>query len=241
MSDTNTAPRLVSVPPQHHVDTGFVEITDVQGDHETGTAAEIADAMINLIRTYGNMKSRATSSVDPEVASLFLLVRLVKDGPQRAKELADSMCADQSTVSRQVAGLVKAGYIERKADPDDGRASILVATTQGVERVHAHFIARGRALEPVTADWSDADRQTFVRLLRTYNASLAHLREDVLTTMGRSSAPHHASLQHAQPQHTALQHTANTTQAEHSTAISSSTVDSQPAGDHLHSRTERFN
>src|SRR4051812_19671945 len=111
---------------------------------EISQAAQIADAMVSLIHTYQNLKSRLANSLDPEVASLFLLVRLVKGGPKRAKELADQMCADQSTVSRQVAGLVKSGLVERQADPYDGRASILVPTASGIDRVRDHVANRGQ-------------------------------------------------------------------------------------------------
>ena len=181
-------------------------------EHGLDQAAEIADAMISLIRTYGNLKTRLASSVDSEVASLFLLVRLVKDGPKRAKELAEAMCADQSTVSRQVAGLVKSGLIERKADPDDGRASILVPTQLGVDRVHEHFVNRGQAIEPIIGDWPEADREQFLRLLRRYNSSLDLRRDDVLTSMARSHAlahpvsgpqPHHPRSQDHSTTHAA--------------------------------------
>jgi len=155
---------------------------------DIGQAAEIADAMVSLIHTYQNLKSRLANSLDPEVASLFLLVRLVKGGPKRAKELADQMCADQSTVSRQVAGLVKSGLVERQADPHDGRASILVPTELGIDRVREHFANRGQGVEPIIADWPDADREHFLRLLRKYNATLESKREQVIANMARGHA-----------------------------------------------------
>ena len=46
----------------------------------------------------------------------------------RAGALAECMQSDPSTVSRQVAALVKDGLLERRADPADGRASLLVLT-----------------------------------------------------------------------------------------------------------------
>ena len=54
------------------------------------------------------------------------------------------LCADPSTVSRQVASLVKAGLVERQADPDDGRASILVPTELGRAKVREHSAAPRR-------------------------------------------------------------------------------------------------
>lgn len=170
---------------------------------ELGQAAEIADAMVSLIHTYQNLKSRVANSLDPELASLFLLVRLVKGGPKRAKELADAMCADQSTVSRQVAALVKSGLIERQADPDDGRASILVPTDLGRERVQEHFVNRGQGVEPIIADWPESDRGQFLRLLRLYNTVLEGKRDEVIRTMTRGHSLKHPQnpTQHPQTHH----------------------------------------
>jgi DNA-binding MarR family transcriptional regulator len=175
---------------------------------EASQAAEIADAMVSLIHTYQNLKSRVTNSLDPELASLFLLVRLVRGGPKRAKELADAMCADQSTVSRQVAALVKSGLIERQADPDDGRASILVPTQLGRERVQEHFVNRGQGVEPIIADWPESDRGQFLRLLRQYNSALEGKREEVMRNMTRGHSLKHVALAPPYP----TQHEQNPTQ-----------------------------
>src|ERR1700709_2706144 len=62
-----------------------------------------------------------------ERAAFILLVPLVKDGPRRLSTLADAVHSDVSTVSRQVAQLVKLGLVVRQPDPSDGRASLLPA------------------------------------------------------------------------------------------------------------------
>lgn len=168
------------------VDDEMERITELEEIGEFDQAAEIADAIISLIRIYANLKARLASTADPEIAALFLLVRLVKDGPMRAKELAELTCADPSTVSRQVATLVKTGLIERQADPEDGRASILVPTALGQTRVHEHFVNRGQMIEPMIAGWPDTDRSDFLRLLRSYTDQLESRREEVLHTMSKS-------------------------------------------------------
>ncbi|MDQ2737500.1 MAG: MarR family transcriptional regulator [Actinomycetota bacterium] len=155
------------------------------GDKTSEQTADIADALITVIRFYGNIRSRLANAADPELVPIFLLIQLVKDGPKRAKDLADTMCADQSTVSRQVAFLVKSGLIERRADPDDGRASLLVPTAFGVERVREYLRDRGHAVEPVIADWSSAERSDFLRLLQRYAIDLEGRRDEVQETMTR--------------------------------------------------------
>jgi len=149
-------------------------------------AAAIADAIGGLLRIYGNLNARLANTADSEIAALFLLVRLVKSGPKRAKELAEEMSADPSTVSRQVAILVKTALIERQADPDDGRACILVPTALGIDRVQEHFTHRGQMIEPIISEWPDSDRAHFLRLLRSYSANLESRREHSITAISRS-------------------------------------------------------
>lgn len=170
-------------------------------------AAEIADAVISLMSIYASLKSRLVNTADPEIAALFLLVLLVRDGPRRAKELAEVTGADPSTVSRQVATLVKTGLVERQADPEDGRASILVPTGLGVRRVEEHFVNRGQMIEPIIADWPDTDRHDFVRLLGCFSGRLESRREEVLDAMSRThnlqplhhDLPEQSSSPHAHP------------------------------------------
>ncbi len=168
---------------------------------DAGQAAEIADAIVSLIHTYQNVKSRVASSQDPELASLFLLVKLVRGGPKRAKELAEAIGADQSTVSRQVAALVKTGLIERQADPDDGRASILVPTQMGVARVQEHFVNRGQGVEPIIADWPAEDRSQFLRLLRKYHNTLQIRRDEVIDNMTGGHSLNQVALTPSRTQH----------------------------------------
>lgn len=154
-------------------------------DHP-GSSLDLADQIIRLVRSWSSLKAKMVSTVDPEISSLFLIGRLVKNGPARAKDLAGAICADQSTVSRQVAALVKAELIERLADPDDGRASLLMPTALGVARLEKHFAHRGRALAPLTADWSDDERRQFLELLDRFTTSLESRRDEVAQAMTRS-------------------------------------------------------
>ena len=131
------------------------------------SAEQLASAMIAMVRQFNGIKSRVTGP-EGDTSPLFLLVKLATRGPSRASDLAEQVCADPSTVSRQVAALVKAGLIERKADPDDGRASILVPTELGLVRVREHSRRRGATMRPVIAEWSQQDRDDLLRLVRKY-------------------------------------------------------------------------
>src|SRR5437763_9402036 len=77
-----------------------------------------------------------------EMAAFGMLLTLVRCGPRRQGELAELSLLDPSTVSRHVAQLARAGYVQRRPDPQDRRAVPLVASEAG-ERV-AHEIGRRR-------------------------------------------------------------------------------------------------
>lgn len=146
-------------------------------------AAEISESIIAVMRAHNSLRARLTAGAEADLGAVILLVKLAKQGPRRAGELAEAMCADPSTVSRQVASLVRAGLIERKADPDDGRASLLAITERGYGRVREFVARRSRAAEPIIANWSVEDRKNFARLLRTYSEGLEEHREEVLACL----------------------------------------------------------
>ena len=88
----------------------------------------------------------------------------------RASALADCLQSDPSTVSRQVASLVKEGLLERRADPEDGRASILVLTAQADDVIAAHEQRRLQHFAGMLSGWSERDLRRFADLLSRFTA-----------------------------------------------------------------------
>jgi DNA-binding MarR family transcriptional regulator len=149
---------------------------------------ELATSMIDLLHRYGGIKARVTGPT-ADANPVFLLAKLVHLGPRRSGELAADLCADPSTVSRQVATLVKQGLVERQADPEDGRASLLVPTVAGIDRVDRHRRRRGQAIAPVVADWAPEDVSTLLQLLRRYIAGLDEHRDVIVANMAGHEVP----------------------------------------------------
>ncbi len=147
------------------------------------SAEQIAGSVISMMRQFAGIKSRVGLGPEGDTSPLFLLVKLAHLGPRRASDLAEQLCADPSTVSRQVAHLVKGGLVERQADPDDGRASILVPTELGRAKVREHSQRRGAALKPVIADWSAQDRADFLRLITKFTEGIEAHREELISLM----------------------------------------------------------
>lgn len=121
-----------------------------------------------------------------ERATYLLLVHLVKDGPARTGALADAVHSDPSTVSRQVAQLVRLGLAERTADPADGRASVLVATAEGRRVFEENRRRRTAHIAEVLAPWEPADRCRLAELLGRFTTDLESTKSRAGAAAARS-------------------------------------------------------
>lgn len=146
----------------------------------------MADAFIELHRLHEAFSHRTAFTAEGGWAANALLVKLAARGPQRASDLAALVRADPSTISRHVAGLVKAGLLERQSDPDDGRASILAVTEAGRSVAADHVCRRGELVDAVVADWSPADREQFLELLRRYIGNLRERTDEIHALVQRT-------------------------------------------------------
>lgn len=130
----------------------------------------VADSVTALFRAFGRTRSRllAHTEHDIEWSAHLLLKTLASGGPMRAGELAAHLQFDPSTVSRQVAALVKEGLLERRADPDDGRASVLHVTDRAQHVLHHHEQIRTELFGEVVQGWTDEDLRRFATYLERF-------------------------------------------------------------------------
>ncbi|AOS61165.1 transcriptional regulator [Actinoalloteichus hymeniacidonis] len=95
----------------------------------------------------------------------YLVLFHLEAGARRSGSVAEALHLDPSTISRQVATLVKSGLVERTIDPEDGRASLLSITEQGRSILAAHRATRRELIDRMITDWPSRDRQDLARLL----------------------------------------------------------------------------
>jgi len=107
--------------------------------------AEAAEANLALGRISRQLR-RARGPSELGVGTLSALATLVRCGPLRLGDLAAREQVAAPTMSRVIAGLESAGYIQRDADPADGRARLLAATGQGEQLVTGLTSERTRVL-----------------------------------------------------------------------------------------------
>ena len=134
---------------------------------ELQTADEVGGQLVRLVRLIDRVQAQCQAGNPDAVdrATYLLLVHLVKDGPRRASAVAEAVHSDPSTVSRQVAQLVRLGLVDRVADPVDRRATLLVATDEGRRVFAENRRLRSRWIAELMAGWADDDRATFAHLL----------------------------------------------------------------------------
>ncbi|MBC3840165.1 MarR family transcriptional regulator [Streptacidiphilus sp. 4-A2] len=130
----------------------------------------------------------AAASDDVDSAMQMLLRTVAAEGPLRASALAAGVQSDLSTVSRQVTTLVTRGLLERRADPVDGRASLLVLTDAGQAVIAEHEHARTAFFEQVLSGWSPDELGQFAHLLERFTAAYDTTHTHWMTDAKRHSA-----------------------------------------------------
>ncbi len=149
------------------------EVKTVPTDDELVTADTVGIELMRLVKLLERKHAqyRAEHPDTVERPTYLLLVHLVKDGPQRAGTLAESVYSDPSTVSRQIAQLVRLGLVERTADPQDGRATLLAATAEGHRVFEENRRARTEQVALLLSDWEPAERRCFAELLGRFTTA----------------------------------------------------------------------
>ena len=149
------------------------------------SAEELSEAIIRLTRATQAIRAQIASRAQDGIdwAAYGLLFQLVQDGPRRSSALAEAACVDPSTVSRQVSELVAAGLVERRSDPEDGRAVLLVATEAGHALYAAKRDRRVAIAERIVDGWPADDVTQLTELLGRLTDSITALRPQFLAEL----------------------------------------------------------
>ncbi|HEX5346452.1 MAG TPA: MarR family transcriptional regulator [Pseudonocardiaceae bacterium] len=131
-------------------------------------ASRIGTGLAQLIRLIE--RAAVARGEDLDRASFMLLHTLVCLGPSRVTMLAAAVHSDPSTVSRQAAHLVDLGLLERRADPGDGRASLLAITDAGTALLERARQRRDDRIEAITRSWQPVEREQFADLIDRFTA-----------------------------------------------------------------------
>ena len=148
------------------VDEQVAELTP----QELECGRRLAAAMFAMGKQQASVGARISKVGGIDRSTVIVLKTLVALGPSRSSALAAAVHSDPSTISRQVAALVRDGLIERRADQDDGRASLLAATPAGLVLLEEQRRRMGISLARVVQNWTPEDLERFVELFERFVA-----------------------------------------------------------------------
>jgi DNA-binding MarR family transcriptional regulator len=131
------------------------------------TTERLTAGMARLARTAKHLGHRVAADLYGDLPSFgwALLMPLEQNGEQRCSALAGLAGVDVSVASRQVSALERAGYVHRRPDPVDGRASLIGLSPAGAAALaHTRDIRTEWAAEALS-DWTEDEARQFTALL----------------------------------------------------------------------------
>jgi DNA-binding MarR family transcriptional regulator len=136
-------------------------------------ALEIEQGVAVLYRASKARVKRLVEHLDPEMqtAGYLVLRYVIANEPIRAGDVAAGLSMDKSAVSRQLTALRESGLIEAQPDPEDGRASLVVASQKATKRLDEFRVELKADYQRILAEWDAADIADFARLLKKFNES----------------------------------------------------------------------
>ncbi|WP_405715989.1 MarR family winged helix-turn-helix transcriptional regulator [Streptomyces xanthophaeus] len=149
----------------------------MEGCQVTASPAPTADGryreLARQLTGIGAVKRDLARILPPDCppAGAAVLTLLDRHGEMRLSRLAAYMAIDISVTSRHVAHVADRGWIERQADPGDGRCRILRLTPAGRALLTELGARYTDALERALADWSAQDIDVLNTLLARLRSS----------------------------------------------------------------------
>jgi DNA-binding MarR family transcriptional regulator len=126
------------------------------------TNAELASTIrLSILRVARRMRSQRVNTA-VTLSQLSALATVKKCGPLSAGEVAAIEQVQPPSMTKILAALEAAGYIERSAHPEDRRQSIISVAEAGYELLAAETRKRDEWLATRLASFSEQDRRTLI-------------------------------------------------------------------------------
>lgn len=137
-------------------------------------AIQILEAQLSLLwRRARVLNLSLTRSVHPELepAAYGLLSVLLHHGGMRLTELAKCIGVGKPSVSRQIKFLENIGFVQKEADPSDGRAQMIGLTPTGLTKMRSVNAGRQEAFHALLAHWDNTELTTLAVLIAKLNGN----------------------------------------------------------------------
>jgi DNA-binding MarR family transcriptional regulator len=85
-------------------------------------------------------------------------------------ELGQLLSLDNSTITGLIDRLEKSGFVQRKANPNDRRMSLIHITRQGIKEVNKAKTVINQVNDEIKADFSMQEIEAFKKILNSFVA-----------------------------------------------------------------------
>lgn len=137
-------------------------------------AVRTIEAQVAMLLRLAERSRRSAARRRGEIdRSAYLVLGVLGSlGPSNVNAIADALRLDPSTVTRQVLAMEDAGQVTRRADPADGRATVVEATDAGRAALAETRAVRARMYGEILDEWRPADRAALAELMSRLNTDL---------------------------------------------------------------------
>jgi DNA-binding MarR family transcriptional regulator len=130
-----------------------------------------------LTRALERLQRRSEIYKDLDRASYLIARTLATSGPVSINRLASTLGLDATTVTRQVATMHANRFVVRRADPADGRVSLIRLSEKGRRTMLAVQLGRKERVAALLDDWTEKDLLDLGRLLGKFNEAVTEMQQ----------------------------------------------------------------
>jgi DNA-binding MarR family transcriptional regulator len=139
---------------------------DTTGRRDSDGDETLSEAFWSVARQLRHTSQETLAPWDITPSHFRALRVLMRRGVMRLSELSDHLHIAARSTTEVVDALESRGLAERRPDPDDRRATLVVLTEHGTSVLDAIRTARGTEAERAFGRLSQADRAHLARILR---------------------------------------------------------------------------
>jgi DNA-binding MarR family transcriptional regulator len=139
---------------------------DTMGRRDSDGDETLSEAFWSVARQLRHTSQETLAPWDITPSHFRALRVLMRRGVMRLSELSDHLHIAARSTTEVVDALETRGLVERRPDPDDRRATLVVLTEHGTSVLDAIRTARGTEAQRAFGRLSQADRAHLARILR---------------------------------------------------------------------------
>ncbi|MCW2689541.1 MAG: Transcriptional regulator [Mycobacterium sp.] len=159
------------------------------GSSTAASDSPVSNALIRVTRLHVMRVRQLLHGLGLHPGHELLLMRLWDSGPQRQTALAAEFDTDSASMTRTVQRLERAGFLRRRPDPNDGRATLVEPTPAGMALRSRIEELWGELERDTVNDMPAAQRRQVLRGLQSLEANLSAATAGDTTLAPRDAGP----------------------------------------------------